>query len=140
DYLNIMFIPHTGEIVVFAFAFFGACVGFLWFNSFPAKVFMGDTGSLALGGALAAIALLGNCLWALAIVGAVFIAEALSVMLQVSYFKYTKRKFGEGRRLLRMSPLHHHLELGGWPETTVVASLCGVTAALGVVVYGLSLL
>ncbi|MEM9568922.1 MAG: phospho-N-acetylmuramoyl-pentapeptide-transferase [Cyanobacteria bacterium P01_E01_bin.34] len=131
-------VPHP-DLAMMAVTLSGSCVGFLAHNRNPAKVFMGDTGSLALGGALAAIALLGNCLWALAIVGAVFIAEALSVMLQVSYFKYTKRKFGEGQRLLRMSPLHHHLELGGWAETTVVASLCGVTAVLGVVVYGLSL-
>ncbi|MGK7912267.1 MAG: phospho-N-acetylmuramoyl-pentapeptide-transferase [Synechococcus sp.] len=128
------------DLAMMAVALSGSCVGFLAHNRNPAKVFMGDTGSLALGGALATISLLGNCLWALAIAGAVFIAEALSVMLQVGYFKYTKRKFGEGRRLLRMSPLHHHLELGGWQETTVVAVLCAVTALLGVVVYGLGLL
>ena len=123
------------DLALMAIALSGSCVGFLAHNRNPAKVFMGDTGSLALGGALAAIALLGNCLWALAIAGAVFIAEALSVMLQVSYFKYTKRKFGEGRRLLRMSPLHHHLELGGWPETTVVAALSATGALLGIAVY-----
>lgn len=128
------------DLAMMAVTLSGSCAGFLAQNRNPAKVFMGDTGSLALGGALAAIALLGNCLWALAIAGAVFIAEALSVMLQVSYFKYTKRKFGEGQRLFRMSPLHHHLELGGWPETTVVAALCAATAALGIVVYMLGLL
>ncbi|MGK7908560.1 MAG: phospho-N-acetylmuramoyl-pentapeptide-transferase [Synechococcus sp.] len=123
------------DLAVMAIALAGSCLGFLAHNRNPAKVFMGDTGSLALGGALASIALIGNCLWALAIVGGVFIAEALSVMAQVGYFKYTKRKYGEGQRLFRMSPLHHHLELGGWPETNVVAALCGVTAALGIAVH-----
>ena len=128
------------DIAVMAIALSGSCLGFLAHNRNPAKVFMGDTGSLALGGALAAMALLGNCLWALAIGGGVFVAEALSVIAQVSYFKYTKRKFGEGRRLLRMSPLHHHLELGGWPETNVVVALYGVAALLGVGVYWLGML
>ena len=126
------------ELALMAIALAGSCSGFLAQNRNPARVFMGDTGSLALGGALAAIALLGNCLWALAIGGGVFVAEALSVMAQVGYFKYTKRKFGEGKRLLRMSPLHHHLELGGWSETIVVTVLSSVGAVLACAIYALS--
>ncbi len=128
-------IVPQADVALMAIALAGSCLGFLAHNRNPAKVFMGDTGSLALGGALAAIALIGNCLWALALAGGVFVAEALSVMAQVGYFKYTKRKYGEGQRLLRMSPLHHHLELGGWSETTVVAVLCLAGAVLGVAVY-----
>lgn len=128
------------DITLMGMALSGSCIGFLAQNRNPAKVFMGDTGSLALGGALTAIALMGNCLWALALGGGVFVAEALSVIAQVGYFKYTKRKFGEGQRLLRMSPLHHHLELGGWSETNVVAALYGAAAVLGVGVCWLSLL
>ncbi len=112
----------------------GACLGFLAHNRFPARVFMGDTGSLALGGALGMISLLSNSLWALALLGGVYVLESLSVLLQVSYFKYTKKKTGTGQRLLRMSPLHHHLELGGWHETTVVLVL--YLAALGFVALG----
>jgi phospho-N-acetylmuramoyl-pentapeptide-transferase len=128
------------QLALLAFALTGSCLGFLAHNRHPAQVFMGDTGALALGGALAAIALLGNLLWALAIAGGVFVAEALSVMLQVSYFKYTKRRTGNGQRLFRMSPLHHHLELGGWSETTVVMVLCAVSATLGASAWLLHLL
>ncbi len=118
------------QLSVLALTLSGACLGFLAHNHHKARVFMGDTGSLGLGGALAGLALLGDQLWALALMGGVLVAEALSVILQVSYFKYTKRKTGEGKRLLRMSPLHHHLELGGWSEVQVVGSLYGITALL----------
>lgn len=118
------------ELSVLAFTLSGACLGFLVHNHHRARLFMGDTGSLGLGGALAGLALLGDQLWALALMGGVLVAEALSVMLQVGYFQYTKRKTGTGRRLLRMSPLHHHLELGGWSEVQVVGSLYGITALL----------
>ncbi len=118
------------ELAGLAFALSGACLGFLVHNHHRARLFMGDTGSLGLGGALAGLALLGDQLWALAWMGAVLVAEALSVILQVGYFQYTKRKTGQGKRLLRMSPLHHHLELGGWSEVQVVGCLYGVTAVL----------
>lgn len=123
-------IHRDPELSVLAFGLSGACLGFLAHNHHKARVFMGDTGSLGLGGALAGLALLGDQLWALALMGGVLVVEALSVILQVSYFKYTKRKTGEGKRLLRMSPLHHHLELGGWSEVRVVGFLYGMTALL----------
>ncbi|GAB4214045.1 MAG: phospho-N-acetylmuramoyl-pentapeptide-transferase [Synechococcales cyanobacterium] len=116
----------------------GACLGFLAHNRHKAQVFMGDTGSLGLGGGLAAIAILKGSLWALAWMGGVFVVEALSVLAQVSYFKYTKRRIGEGKRLLRMSPLHHHLELSGWSEMQVVMAFYGVTGLLVATGYGLS--
>ncbi len=122
--------PTDPALAVFGFALSGSCLGFLAQNRNPARVFMGDTGSLALGGALAAVALLGNCLWALAVMGLILIVEALSVILQVSYFKYTKRRTGEGQRILRMSPLHHHLELGGWSEIRVVSTFYIITGIL----------
>lgn len=121
--LSLILDPSQMPLAIFAVCMSGACIGFLAHNRHQAQVFMGDTGSLGLGGCLAAIALLGNCLWALAVVGGVFVLESLSVIAQVSYFKYTKRKTGEGKRLLRMSPWHHHLELGGWSEIQVVGSL-----------------
>lgn len=120
DYLNIMYIPNSGEIVIFCAAFIGACVGFLWYNSYPAQVFMGDTGSLMLGGVIAVIALSLRKELLIPIVCGVFLAELVSVMLQVSYFKYTKKKFGEGRRLLLMSPLHHHFQKRGYHEAKIV--------------------
>ncbi|MEN9230464.1 MAG: phospho-N-acetylmuramoyl-pentapeptide-transferase [Thermostichus sp. DG02_5_bins_236] len=118
------------QLSVLAFGLSGACLGFLAHNHHQARMFMGDTGSLGLGGALAGLALLGDHLWALGLMGGVLVVEALSVIVQVSYFKYTKRKTGAGKRLLRMSPLHHHLELGGWSEVQVVGSLYGITALL----------
>lgn len=126
-------------LTVLCIALAGACLGFLAHNRYPAKVFMGDTGSLGLGGALAAIAILKGCLWALAVMGGVFVVEALSVLVQVGYFKYTKKRTGEGKRLLRMSPFHHHLELGGWSEVQVVGTFYGITALLVAAAYGLSL-
>ena len=120
DYLNIMFIPNQGELVIYAASLAGACIGFLWHNSFPAQVFMGDTGSLALGGVIAVLALMLRKELVLPILCGVFLAENLSVMLQVSYFKYTKKKYGEGRRIFKMSPLHHHYQKLGYAEPKIV--------------------
>ena len=120
DYLNIMYIPNSGELVVFGAAMVGALIGFLWYNSFPAQIFMGDTGSLAIGGIIAVFALCIRKELLLPLLCGVFLAEALSVMVQVSYFKYTKRKYGEGRRLLKMSPLHHHYQKQGLFETKIM--------------------
>ena len=120
DYLNIMYIPNSGELVIFAGAFVGACTGFLWYNSYPAQVFMGDTGSLAIGGIIAAFAVLIRKELLIPILCGVFLVENLSVILQVSYFKYTKRKYGEGRRIFRMSPLHHHYQKKGYHEAKIV--------------------
>ena len=120
DYLNIMFIPNQGELVIFAAAFTGACIGFLWYNSFPAQVFMGDTGSLALGGIIAVLALMIRKELVLPILCGIFLIENLSVMIQVSYFKYTKKKSGEGKRIFKMSPLHHHYQKLGYAEPKIV--------------------
>jgi len=120
DYLNIMYIPNTGELVVFAAAFIGATIGFLWYNSFPAQVFMGDTGSLTLGGIIAVLAIIIRKELLIPILCGVFLVENLSVVMQVAYFKYTKRRFGEGRRIFKMSPLHHHYQLKGYPEAKIV--------------------
>ncbi len=120
DYLNIMFIPYQGELVIYAAALAGACIGFLWYNSFPAQVFMGDTGSLALGGVIAVFALMIRKELVLPILCGIFLVENLSVMLQVSYFKYTKKKYGEGRRIFKMSPLHHHYQKLGYAEPKIV--------------------
>lgn len=121
DYLNIMYIPESGELVVYISAFIGACIGFLWYNSFPAQVFMGDTGSLAIGGIIAAFAIAIRKELLLPIICGVFLAENLSVMIQVGYFKYTKKKFGEGRRIFRMAPLHHHYQKLGMHEAKIVS-------------------
>ncbi len=120
DYLNIMYIPNTGELMVFMSAFVGACVGFLWYNSYPAQVFMGDTGSLALGGIIAVFAIAVRKELLIPIICGIFLVENLSVMVQVSYFKYTKKKYGEGRRILKMSPLHHHYQKLGYHESKIV--------------------
>lgn len=120
DYLNIMYLPNTGEIVVFAAAFVGACIGFLWFNSFPAKVFMGDTGSLCIGGLIAVIALSVRKEFLIPILCGIFLIENLSVMIQVGYFKYSRKKYGEGRRVFLMSPLHHHYQKKGMHESKIV--------------------
>ncbi len=120
DYLNIMYIPDSSELVVFAAAMGGALLGFLWYNSFPAQIFMGDTGSLAIGGIIAVFALCIRKELLLPLMCGVFLAEAVSVMVQVSYFKYTKRKYGEGHRILLMSPLHHHYQKKGLFETKIV--------------------
>lgn len=120
DYLNIMYIPNSGELMIFAGAFVGACVGFLWYNSYPAQVFMGDTGSLAIGGIIAAFAIMIRKELLIPILCGVFLIENLSVIIQVSYFKYTKRRFGEGRRVFLMSPLHHHYQKKGYHEAKIV--------------------
>ncbi|SKB89545.1 phospho-N-acetylmuramoyl-pentapeptide-transferase [Daejeonella lutea] len=120
DYLNIMYIPYSGELVIFAGAFVGACVGFLWYNSYPAQVFMGDTGSLAIGGIIAAFAIMIRKELLIPVLCGVFLIENLSVVIQVAYFKYTKRRFGEGRRVFMMSPLHHHYQKKGYHEAKIV--------------------
>ena len=120
DYLNIMYIPQSGELVVFAAALAGALVGFLWYNSFPAQIFMGDTGSLAIGGVIAVFALCIRKELLLPLLCGVFLVESFSVMMQVGYFKYTKRKYGEGHRLLLMAPVHHHFQKKGQFETKIV--------------------
>ncbi|MFW8565180.1 phospho-N-acetylmuramoyl-pentapeptide-transferase [Orrella sp. 11846] len=119
-YLLFPYIPGAGELLVLCAALAGAGLAFLWFNAYPAQVFMGDVGALALGGMLGTIAVIVRQEIVLFIMGGVFVVETLSVMIQVSYFKYTKRRYGEGRRILRMAPLHHHFEVGGWKETQVV--------------------
>jgi len=120
DYLNIMYLPNTGELTIFISAFVGACIGFLWYNSYPAQVFMGDTGSLAIGGIIAVFAILIRKEFLIPILCGIFLVESLSVIMQVTYFKYTKKKFGEGRRIFKMSPLHHHYQVKGYPEPKIV--------------------
>jgi phospho-N-acetylmuramoyl-pentapeptide-transferase len=120
DYLNILYLPNTGELVVFSASFFGACIGYLWYNAYPAKVFMGDTGSLMLGGLIASLAILIRKELLIPILCGVFLIENLSVMLQVGYFKYTKRTYGEGRRIWLMTPIHHHFQKKGIHEATIV--------------------
>jgi phospho-N-acetylmuramoyl-pentapeptide-transferase len=132
DYLGIMYIPDSGEIVVYASAFVGACVGFLWFNSFPAQVFMGDTGSLALGGIVAVLAITIRKELLIPILCGIYLIENLSVMLQVGYFKYTKKRFGEGRRIFKMAPLHHHYQKLGFHEAKIVSRFWIVGVALAV--------
>jgi phospho-N-acetylmuramoyl-pentapeptide-transferase len=120
DYLNIMYLPATGELTIFVSAFVGACTGFLWYNTFPAQVFMGDTGSLALGGVIAVLAIMIRKELLIPILCGIFLAENLSVVLQVSYFKRTKKKYGEGRRIFKMAPLHHHYQMLGYAEPKIV--------------------
>jgi phospho-N-acetylmuramoyl-pentapeptide-transferase len=133
NYLNIEFIPYSGEMVVFSACFIGACVGFLWHNSYPAKVFMGDTGSLMIGGVIAAMAILTRKEILLVILCGIFLMESLSVILQVGYFKYTKKKYGEGRRIFRMSPLHHHYQKAGMHEARIVTRFWIVQIMLAIV-------
>ena len=137
-YLFFPYIPGSGELLIFCAAMAGAGLAFLWFNTHPAQVFMGDVGALALGAALGTIAVIVRQEIVLAIMGGIFVVEAISVMVQVSYFKYTKRKFGEGRRVLKMAPLHHHFEKSGWRETQVVVRFWIITMLLCLV--GLSTL
>ena len=120
NYLNIIYIPNLGEVVVFMSAFVGACVGFLWYNSYPAQVFMGDTGSLALGGIIAVCAIAVRKELLIPILCGIFLIENLSVIFQVSYFKYTRKRFGEGKRIFKMSPLHHHYQMLGYHEAKIV--------------------
>ncbi len=137
-YLLLPYIPGSGELLIFCGAMAGAGLAFLWFNAHPAQVFMGDVGALALGGALGTIAVIVRQEIVLAIMGGIFVVEALSVMVQVSYFKYTKKKYGQGRRILKMAPLHHHFEKSGWRETQVVVRFWIITMLLCLV--GLSTL
>ncbi|MGO1245174.1 MAG: phospho-N-acetylmuramoyl-pentapeptide-transferase [Sphingobacterium sp.] len=132
DYLNIMYIPNSGELVIFAGAFVGACTGFLWYNAFPAQVFMGDTGSLAIGGIIAAFAILIRKELLIPILCGVFLIENVSVILQVSYFKYTKKKYGEGRRIFLMSPVHHHYQKKGYHESKIVMRFFIVSIILAI--------
>jgi phospho-N-acetylmuramoyl-pentapeptide-transferase len=120
DYLNIMYIPNTGELVIFMASFVGACMGFLWYNSYPAQVFMGDTGSLSLGGIIAVAAILIRKELLIPILCGIFLIENLSVILQVGYFKYTKKKYGQGKRIFKMAPLHHHFQKLGYNESKIV--------------------
>ena len=129
-YLLIPHIPGAGELLVFCGAMSGACLAFLWFNAHPAQIFMGDVGALALGGALGTIAVIVRQEIVLAIMGGIFVVEVLSVMLQVTYFKYTKKRYGEGRRIFKMAPLHHHFEKSGWAETQVVIRFWIITMLL----------
>ncbi len=132
DYLNIIFIPNSGELVVFMSAFVGACVGFMWYNAYPAQVFMGDTGSLTLGGIIAVFAIAIRKELLIPVMCGVFLVENLSVMIQVSYFKYTRKKYGEGRRVFKMSPLHHHYQKLGMHEAKIVSRfwIVGVMLAI----------
>ena len=132
DYLNIMYLPNSGELVIYMAAFVGACVGFLWYNSYPAQVFMGDTGSLALGGIIAVFAIAIRKELLIPVLCGIFLVENLSVMLQVGYFKYTKKKFGEGRRIFKMAPLHHHFQKLGMHESKIVTRfwIAGVMLAI----------
>ncbi|WP_298499481.1 phospho-N-acetylmuramoyl-pentapeptide-transferase [uncultured Algibacter sp.] len=120
DYLNIMYIPSVGEITIYIAAFVGALIGFLWYNTYPAQVFMGDTGSLTIGGVIAVIAIAVRKEWLIPVLCGIFLAENLSVVMQVSWFKYTKKKFGVGRRIFKMSPLHHHYQKSGYHESKIV--------------------
>lgn len=133
NYLNIMYIPNTGELMVYMAAFIGACVGFLWFNAYPAQVFMGDTGSLALGGIIAVFAIAIRKELMIPVICGIFLIENLSVMMQVSYFKYTRKKYGEGRRIFLMSPLHHHYQKQGYNESKIVTRFWIVGIMLAVV-------
>ncbi len=132
DYLNIIYLPGSGELTVYCLAVFGAAMGFLWYNAYPAEIFMGDTGALALGSTLGTLAVLIKKEFLLVLIGGVFVAEALSVIIQTSYFKYTRKKYGTGRRVFKMAPLHHHFELKGWHESKVVTRLwiIGILLAL----------
>jgi len=130
DYLNIMYIPNLGELSIFIASMIGACIGFMWYNSYPAQVFMGDTGSLTLGGIIAALAIIVHKELLIPIFCGVFLMESVSVVVQVAYFKYTRRKFGEGRRIFLMSPLHHHYQKKGYHESKIVTRFWIVTVLL----------
>lgn len=135
DYLNIMYIPNSGELIIFAGAFVGACVGFLWYNSYPAQIFMGDTGSLTIGGIIAVFAIMIRKELLIPILCGVFLIEVLSVTLQVSYFKYTKKRFGEGKRIFLMSPLHHHYQKKGYHEAKIVTRFWIIGIMLAIITF-----
>ncbi|TVR31502.1 MAG: phospho-N-acetylmuramoyl-pentapeptide-transferase [Balneolaceae bacterium] len=132
-FLNIMYLPGSGELTIFAASLVGGCLGFLWYNSHPATVFMGDTGSLAIGGAIGALALMIHKELLLPIICGVFVVETLSVIIQTTYFKYTKRKLGEGKRVFLMTPIHHHFEKKGWPESKIVVRFWIIAILLGII-------
>lgn len=133
DYLNIMYIPYTGELVVYISAFIGATIGFLWYNTYPAQVFMGDTGSLAIGGIIAVFAIIIRKELLIPILCGIFLAESVSVLMQVSFFKYTKKKYGTGKRIFLMAPLHHHFQMKGYPEPKIVVRFFIVGIMLAVI-------
>lgn len=133
SYLNIMYLEGAGELTVFTAALVGASLGFLWYNSYPAQIFMGDTGSLALGGAIGALAILLKKEFILPIIGGIFFAETLSVIIQVTYFRYTKKKYGEGRRIFRVAPVHHHFEKVGWHESKIVTRFYIMAVMLAII-------
>lgn len=135
DYLHISFIPASGELIVFSAALVGACIGFLWYNTYPAQIFMGDTGSLALGGIVGVLALMVKKELLLPIICGVYFVENLSVILQVAYFKYTKKRYGEGRRIFKMAPLHHHYELKGWHESKIVSRFWIISVLLALLAF-----
>src|SRR5688572_19595748 len=135
DYLNILYIPYTGELVIFSGCFLGACIGFLWYNSYPAKVFMGDTGSLTLGAIIAVMAIVLRKELLIPVLCGIFLVEILSVMIQVYYFKYTKQKYGQGKRIFRMSPLHHHFQKMGMHEAKIVTRFWIVGVMLAVLTF-----
>lgn len=132
NYLNIMYIPNSGEMTVFISAFVGALIGFLWYNSFPASVFMGDTGSLTIGGIIAVLAIAVRKEILIVLFCGIFLAESASVIIQVTYFKYTKKRFGEGRRIFLMSPLHHHYQKKGYHESKIVTRFWIVAVMLAI--------
>lgn len=132
DFLDIIYLPGSGELTIFCASLVGACMGFLWYNAHPATVFMGDTGSLAIGGALGALALMLHKELLLPIICGIFFAETVSVIIQTTWFKYTKRKYGEGRRVFLMTPIHHHFEKLGWPESKIVVRFWIIAVLLGI--------
>ena len=136
EYLNILYIPYSAELVIFSCCFLGACIGFLWYNSYPAQIFMGDTGSLTLGGIIASLAIIVHKELLIPIFCGIFFVESLSVMMQVGYFKYTKKKYGEGKRIFKMSPLHHHYQKLGYHEAKIVSRfwIIGIMLAIFTVV------
>jgi len=133
DYLNIIYLPGAGELTVYVAALVGASLGFLWYNSYPAQVFMGDTGSLALGGAFGILAVLIKKELLIPILGGIFFLETISVIMQRLYFKYTKKRYGEGRRIFKMAPIHHHFELLGWPEPKIVTRFYIIAIILAII-------
>jgi phospho-N-acetylmuramoyl-pentapeptide-transferase len=136
DYLNIMYLPNTGELTIFIGSFVGGCIGFLWYNSYPAQVFMGDTGSLSIGGIIAVFAIIIRKELLIPILCAIFLMESLSVIMQVGWFKYTKKRFGAGRRIFKMAPLHHHFQVVGYPEPKIVQRflIVGIMLAVATVI------
>jgi phospho-N-acetylmuramoyl-pentapeptide-transferase len=133
NFLNIMYLPGSGELTIFCASLVGACMGFLWYNTHPAQVFMGDTGSLALGGAIGAVSLMIHKELLLPIICGIFLVETLSVIIQTTWFKYTKQKYGEGRRVFLMAPIHHHFEKKGWPESKIVVRFWIIAVLLGII-------